>query len=124
MSFLNKLRPGIGRERPTDAQAASTIEDTEIQVVPATTDAEGPDDTPPEKVHGDAVPSQDAQLGVQKVEAVTLAWSKRWLAALLIKSVSVLAARTYPSRAIINRSPTVSGSFSWPMGSGSRSLLP
>jgi len=112
MSFLNRLRPGIGRERPTDAQAASTIEDTEIQVVPATTDTGDLDDTPIEKAQDDAVPSQDAQLGVQKVEAVTLAWSKRWLAALLIKSVSVFVTRTYPSKAIINHSLIVFGLFS------------
>ena len=38
-----------------------------------------------EKPADDAVPDQDAQLGVQKIEAITLSWSKLGLIALLVK---------------------------------------
>lgn len=44
----------------------------------------------PEKPADDAVPAQDAQLGVQKIEAVTLSWSKLGLIALLVKYVTCL----------------------------------
>ena len=46
-------------------------------------------DTPGEpedlKPFPDAIPDLDAQHGIQKIEAVTLSWSKASLAALLIK---------------------------------------
>jgi hypothetical protein len=41
----------------------------------------------------DSVPDLDAQHGIQKIEAVTLSWSKASLAALLIKYVLFI---TYP----------------------------
>ena len=37
------------------------------------------------KVPEEAIPAQDAQQGIQKIEAVTLTWGKKSLAALLIK---------------------------------------
>jgi hypothetical protein len=36
------------------------------------------------KSHEEAMPSEDAQNGVKKIEAVTLAWSKKSLAGVLI----------------------------------------
>lgn len=39
----------------------------------------------PEKPADDAIPNQEAQSGVQKIEAITLSWSTLGLAALLIK---------------------------------------
>lgn len=39
------------------------------------------------KVPDEVVPTADAQHGIQKIEAVTLTWSKKSLAALLIKYV-------------------------------------
>jgi hypothetical protein len=57
-----------GKDKPTDdvvevPQHANTIEDDKEEIVP----------------------DQDAQVGVQKIEAVTLVWTKKSLAALLIK---------------------------------------
>lgn len=42
-----------------------------------------PVEVDPIKPTDDAVPSQDAQNGVQKMQAVTIAWSKKSLAGLL-----------------------------------------
>ena len=66
-----------------------TAQDAEIQAAPNTVEAGLPDEGHPEKLH-DAVPSPDVQLGVQKIEAVTLAWSKASLAALLVKYATSL----------------------------------
>jgi hypothetical protein len=74
-SFLEKLRPGVGRTA-NDAQTTTTTADPEIQVAMDTI----PDDL--NKVD-DAVPAPDAQPGVRKIEAVTLAWTRTSLAALL-----------------------------------------
>lgn len=41
------------------------------------------------KSHEDTTPTEDAQLGVKKIEAVTLAWSKTALASILILYVSL-----------------------------------
>lgn len=43
------------------------------------------------KGHDEDKPSEDAQNGVQKIEAVTLAWSKRSLAGVLILYVPALS---------------------------------
>lgn len=42
------------------------------------------------KVPEEALPAQDAQQGIQKIEAVTLTWTKTTLALLLIKYVHCL----------------------------------
>lgn len=89
---MNRLRPGGERQTPTSTQAASTV-DEEIQVATDRTASRNEAGTGlheltlEDKDHNDAVPNREAQLGVQKIEAVTLAWTKRWLAALLIKYV-------------------------------------
>ena len=77
MSFLNRLRPGASHEATNDAQAPSTNEDSEIQQVDLRPSATNDD---PEKV----APDQNAQHGVQQIEAVTLVWTKTSLATLLI----------------------------------------
>ncbi|KAH6886918.1 siderophore iron transporter mirB [Thelonectria olida] len=74
-SFLEKLRPGAGRT-PNDEQTTPPSADPEIQVAMDTI----PDDV--DKTN-DAVPAPDAQPGVRKIEAVTLAWTRTSLAALL-----------------------------------------
>ena len=93
MSILNRLRQGVNRHTaPNETQSTSTAHDTEIQTVTETMtagkDAEAgvfPDGGPPEKNPDDLAPTRDAQLGVQKAEAVTLVWTKKWLAGLLLK---------------------------------------
>lgn len=88
MASLNAHHQSNSYELSTDIQA---IEETEMQVntAPAVPSkqakSEQPDDITLDKSLDDAVPNRDTQLGVQKIEAVTLAWSKKWLAALLIK---------------------------------------
>ncbi len=86
MSISNNPQPEIGGKAPDNTQAASSVNEPEIQVV--TTDtaavtADFPDDIYLQKV----TPNQDAQRGVQKIEAVTIAWSRKSLAALLIKYI-------------------------------------
>lgn len=84
MSFLNKLRPGKGEEPQA---APATTDDLEIQRAPETTvvNEKNPDGT---TADGDLkpdleLPEASAQRGVQKIEAVTLTWTKKELAALL-----------------------------------------
>jgi hypothetical protein len=84
MSFLNKLRASKAEE----SQAApATTDDLEIQRAPETTvvNEKNPDGT---AADGDLkpdleLPEASAQRGVQKIEAVTLTWTKKELAALL-----------------------------------------
>lgn len=94
MQFLDKLRAGVGHEKATGPhQTPPSATDPEIQAATSTAqpahemDAGLPDGMHPDKIH-DAVPSPDVQLGIQKIEAVTLAWTKPWLVALLVKFVS------------------------------------
>lgn len=91
MSFLNRIRAVAARDAPNDPPATSTAQDAEMQV---NTNAANnnkeigvvvPDDMPDDKIPEESVPARDAQIGVQKIEAVTLAWTKKWLAALLFK---------------------------------------
>ena len=95
MLILDKLSAGFGlKKAPEDAQPASTIVDPESQMAldsiavnnkeGVTSDVGFPDDA---KV----LPTVDAQRGVQKMEATTLAWTKKSLAAILILYVSALA---------------------------------
>lgn len=80
MLSLNKLQSTLGRKAP---HADQTAGNTDIQMV--ADDERGPHDEDLDKGNDDAVPNRDAQLGIRKIEAVTLAWTKPWLAALLIK---------------------------------------
>lgn len=88
MSILPKLLRQSGRDEVVPAPT-----NPEIQAVPGgevekngtVTCDNVPADGGDEK---DIVPSEDAQRGVQKIEAVTLAWTKRSLVALLVKYVS------------------------------------
>ena len=95
MPILDHLRRGVGSNTlPNEAQTTSTTHDAEIQRVAETITGEKgteaaayPDGAPPEKDLDDLAPNQDTQLGVQQIEAVTLVWTKKWLAALLFKYV-------------------------------------
>jgi hypothetical protein len=89
MGFFNKLHPS--RER---GDTGIEIEPTRSQVPMSTAIGEKAvgNDVPEVqndwlKVPEEAVPAGDAQHGIQKIEAVTLTWSKKSLAALLIKYV-------------------------------------
>lgn len=89
MSFISKLR-GVVSPKKSAGTPSHSVPDAEMQTTAAATAPRQeeitaiPDEEHPEKVR-DAVPDPDAQLGVRKIEAVTLAWTKKWLAALLIK---------------------------------------
>ncbi|KIX05780.1 uncharacterized protein Z518_03752 [Rhinocladiella mackenziei CBS 650.93] len=91
MANFNRLRLLVGRKTPNDTLHASTVEDpnTPVTSKTETTDNKGTgtgflEDTTEVKNNEEATPSQDAQFGVKKIEAVTLAWSKKSLAAALI----------------------------------------
>ncbi|VDB95246.1 unnamed protein product [Peniophora sp. CBMAI 1063] len=74
MSFLRKLRPGAGTQQV--AIEPMVVEDS-LEKMESTSDVEAHN---PENV----TPDQNAQRGVQEIEAVTLVWTKTSLAALLI----------------------------------------
>lgn len=67
-----------------EPQIQSTPVDTEAQIRRTSADGDVV-----EKPADDAIPDQEAQLGVQKIEAITLSWSKLGLAIMLIKYVSL-----------------------------------
>ena len=83
MSILDKLLGKANGPSPAD---------TEIQVTETTSKTEAglpSGEGHPEKHLDDAEPNPAAQIGVQEMEAVTLGWDKKWLAALLIKYVPI-----------------------------------
>ncbi|KAK5046119.1 hypothetical protein LTR84_008576 [Exophiala bonariae] len=89
MSFLSRMRST--KSSALEHAPAPSIEDVEIQNVTNDNTTEEKNDATAIDDHGDTdlkdeieAPTQDAQLGVQKIEAITLAWTKRSLAALLI----------------------------------------
>lgn len=90
MSIINKLRAGVGAK----PEVASTTQDPEkVTSVPvAVQDNEAGNDFPEDLKAVDGIdaslPTQDAQYGVQKIEAVALAWTKKSLAGLLVSYVS------------------------------------
>lgn len=93
MAVLSRFRPGF--RRPTTEDAAGTsVAMTPIpvneknQAVSGSQDAivpdnrhEEPEVEQPEK---DVLPTEDAQRGVQQVEAVTLTWTKPYLIAAFV----------------------------------------
>lgn len=81
MSILSNLRLGGGR-KSNDTQETAPQVDPESQVV---TDKEaGPNDKElASHSIDDNAPDKEAQNGVQKIQAITLTWTKPQLAALL-----------------------------------------
>jgi hypothetical protein len=92
MGIVSKFDIRSGRSQPPHAQAVQTGENTNRSVI---TDSQtmgkeinnAPVDSEAGRKDIDALPDPDAQRGVQKIEAVTSAWSKWALAALLFKYV-------------------------------------
>lgn len=86
MAILDNLKNAVGRKTGGDAEAAAPAADLEIQAAPATAGADGGAIYDDEKnaIPDELVPSKNAQLGVQKIQAVTLTWTKGYLAACLI----------------------------------------
>lgn len=85
-SFLNKIRPSKGEE--SEPQAPAATDDLEIQRAPETTAVDEKNPNGADAADGDLkpdleLPDAEAQRGVQKIEAVTLTWTKKSLAALL-----------------------------------------
>lgn len=81
MSILSNFRLG-GRRKSDDTQDTAPQVDPESQVV---TDKDaGPNDKElADQIIDDGAPDKDAQTGVQKIQAITLTWTKPQLAALL-----------------------------------------
>jgi hypothetical protein len=92
MYRLDKFLPGRSRGTGDRTQLPSTTEDavTQVPMSPVNANIEagtiGPDDITANKTD-DAVPTRDAQNGVRKMEAVTLAWTRKSLATALILCV-------------------------------------
>jgi hypothetical protein len=88
-------RPFGGQFTPSNTKAPSMAQDREANIAMDTvipnkeTGPDIADDVSDHKLDA-TLPSQDAQRGVQKIEAVTLAWTPLWLAALLFKYVSTI----------------------------------
>ncbi|KAE8360983.1 major facilitator superfamily domain-containing protein [Aspergillus caelatus] len=80
----------VGRQQPSGTHEAPTVEDIEtpVTVNAAPYDKEGatgsPQDNTASSDDDKSLPHEDAQRGVKKIEAVTLAWSKATLAMFLI----------------------------------------
>ncbi|KAI6082326.1 putative transporter [Hypoxylon rubiginosum] len=114
MASLNAHHQSNSYELSTDIQA---IEETEMQVntAPAVPSkqakSEQPDDITLDKSLDDAVPNRDTQLGVQKIEAVTLAWSKKWLAALLINIWVIFLTNGFRISVLASLTPYVTSDF-------------
>lgn len=79
---MDRLRQLVGRKADTVDDAPHV---TSVQAETTQDKERGQPSDVLEKNIDDAEPDPGAQLGVQKIEAVTLVWNKKWLAALLVK---------------------------------------
>lgn len=90
MSILDKIRSGAG-QRANEPQTNNTVSESEIEAARITVNPdknEAGGDPEHDSASGkpdNAVPSEDVQVGVQKIEAVTLVWTKKSLVFLLVK---------------------------------------
>ncbi|KAM0330506.1 hypothetical protein ACHAQA_003452 [Verticillium albo-atrum] len=88
MAILDSFKNAVGRKPAGDAQDSPAAHDLEIQAAPTTVGVDekegGVYDDEKNAIPDELVPSKDAQLGVQKIQAVTLTWTKSYLAACLI----------------------------------------
>jgi hypothetical protein len=94
MGFMNRLRPATQPDVSNNVIRPSSSQVPERNAPSATVNVnteKGVETTSPEaqndwvKVSEASVPAEDAQYGIKKIEAVTLTWSKKSLAALLCK---------------------------------------
>ena len=74
----------------TDGNSALDDVNTPVVMETITADNKGsvttfPDDSSASKVDSDAVPASNAQHGIKDIEAVTLTWTKKSLAAVAIR---------------------------------------
>lgn len=93
MSFLNKVDLGFRRRESANTEASVKGDDPEHPVITDSQSVEKDFGSVPSKIGSadegpNAPPDPDAQRGVQKIEAVTSAWSKWSLVALLVKYIS------------------------------------
>ncbi|KAK6369569.1 uncharacterized protein PV06_09734 [Exophiala oligosperma] len=113
MAILPKLRPGFRRTATEDAAntvAMSSVTDNEKN--PATAN----DDISPNTVNSDGgqppdKPVEEAQRGVQNVEAVTLTWSKKSLIALFINMWFLYFVNAFQSSILTNLVPYATSDF-------------
>lgn len=83
MAIMDKLR---GRQATGESQVASNVNDdieTQANADAIASDNKQVDVDLSDYQTKEEMPTADAQPGVQKIEAVTLAWTKKSLAALL-----------------------------------------
>ncbi len=91
MAILDKLRHVASHSARNGTEDPSSIEKGQTPVaydIGISDNKEGTgfsaEKTSRSETHGEAEPSEDAQPGIRKIEAVTLAWSKKSLAGVLI----------------------------------------
>lgn len=93
MSILSKLRLGGGSAPADDIQLASTVEESNAGTQTAAADNNQAEAGVADEKIGreeDIVPDPETQRGVNRIQAVTLAWTKPSLAAALILYISFL----------------------------------
>lgn len=90
MSILDKIRSGAG-QRANESQAPKTVSESEVEAARITVNPDKNEagvypehDSASGKPEND-VPSEHVQVGVQKIEAVTMVWTKKSLVFLLVK---------------------------------------
>lgn len=90
MTLISRFKPLLRHSAPEETAAPATTTGTSEKhaTVADTSDAiashPGNDDLAVEQPEKDLVPTEDAQRGVQQVEAVTLTWTKPYLIAVFI----------------------------------------
>ncbi|EXJ88098.1 hypothetical protein A1O1_05026 [Capronia coronata CBS 617.96] len=120
MVGIPKFRPGF-RRATTDTSSAVPV--TELTTNDKITEVDAPNAGAPEaQGEGDAenisdlkaeadLPADDAQRGVQNVEAVTLTWSKRSLIAVFILMFLLYFVNAFQSSILSNLTPYVTSDF-------------
>ncbi|KAH6876433.1 major facilitator superfamily domain-containing protein [Thelonectria olida] len=120
MGLLNRLRPGLSRTGNTTSHSSDGEEPVAISTL-ANSDKDPASKSPEDGLQGDAVddtvPTQDAQGGVQDIEAVTLTWSKQSLIGVFIAIWCVYLLNAFQTSTIGGFLPYVTSDF------GAHSLL-
>ncbi|KAJ9148566.1 Siderochrome-iron transporter MirB [Pleurostoma richardsiae] len=117
MAVLNKVQIILGGKTPSDTRDISSISvpDTSGTIQMVTTNKEVGsglrEDTIASNIEKGATPSRDAQSGVKKIEAVTLAWSKKSLAVTLVLIWLLTLVNGFKSSIVASLTPFVTSNF-------------
>ncbi|KAB8237529.1 MFS siderochrome iron transporter MirB [Aspergillus alliaceus] len=113
MAIRNRLQLLMGRKTPSSS--AGEDMETPVTINASLNDKEAgigsPDNTTASYPNDKDLPSEDVQRGVKNIQAVTLSWSRRWLATVLILIWLFTLANGFKSSILASLTPYATSSF-------------